>query len=118
MLKPVHVQMMHRALDGRFSVRALAVIVDANVRVDSLRNLVGHAEYHFDDNAFDRDGQLFPVEQPTWNSAAVVLAAHALAGDGPTAGLFRGEGLPLGLTPAELLAAGAEIEAGMARKQD
>ena len=33
------------------------------------------------------------------------------AGDGPTAGLFRGEGLPLGLTPEELLAAGAEIEA-------
>jgi hypothetical protein len=73
---------------------------------------------NFDGNAFERDGQLFPVEQPTWNSAAVVLAAHALAGDGPTAGLFRGEGLPLGLTPAELLAAGAEIEAEMARKRD
>jgi len=38
-----------------------------------------------------------------------------LAGRSPTAGLFRGEGLPLGLTPAELLAAGAEIEAEMAR---
>ncbi|HEY4402406.1 MAG TPA: hypothetical protein VGO38_10280, partial [Acidimicrobiia bacterium] len=63
----------------------------------------------------DRDGQLFPVEQPTWNSAAVVLAAHALSGRAPTAGLFRGEGLPLGLTPAELLAAGAAIEAEMAR---
>lgn len=70
---------------------------------------------NFEGGAFDRDGQLFPVEQPTWNSAAVVLAAHALAGRAPTAGLFRGEGLPLGLTPAELLAAGAEIEAEMAR---
>lgn len=53
MLKPVHVQMMHRALGGRFSVRALGAIVDANVRVDSLWKLVGHAEYHFDDNAFE-----------------------------------------------------------------
>ncbi len=54
MLKPVHVQMTRRALDGKFSERALAVIVQANVQVDSLWNLVGHAEYHFDDNAFER----------------------------------------------------------------
>ncbi len=53
---------------------------------------------NFDDEAFHRDGELYPVEQPTWNSAAVVLAANALGGDGPTAGLFRGEGLPVGLT--------------------
>jgi hypothetical protein len=65
---------------------------------------------NFDNERFERDGQLYPVEQPTWNSAAVVLAAHALGGDGPTAGLFRGEGLPVGLTPEELLAAGVEIE--------
>jgi hypothetical protein len=51
------------------------------------------------------------AEQPTWNSAAVVLAANALGGDGPTAGLFRGVGLPAGLTAEELIAAGAEIEA-------
>ena len=47
-----------------------------------------------------------------------MLAAHALAGHAPTAGLFRGQGLPVGLTPGELLAAGAEIEAEMARKRD
>jgi hypothetical protein len=72
---------------------------------------------NFEGGAFDRDGQLFPVEQPTWNSAAVVLAAHALSGRAPTAGLFRGEGLPVGLTPTELLAAGAAIEAEMARNK-
>jgi hypothetical protein len=72
---------------------------------------------NFEGGAFHRDGELYPVEQPTWNSAAVVLAAHALAGDVPTAGLFRGEGLPIGLTPGELLAAGAEIEAEMAARQ-
>jgi len=65
---------------------------------------------NFDDARFDEPGELFPVEQPTWNSAAVVLAANALGGSGPAAGLFRGEGLPVGLTPEELIAAGAEIE--------
>ena len=53
-----------------------------------------------------------PVEASALNAPATL---PALAGRSPTAGLFRGEGLPLGLTPAELLAAGAEIEAEMAR---
>ena len=67
---------------------------------------------NFDDERFDEPGDYFTAEQPTWNSAAVVLAANALGGDGPTAGLFRGEGLPAGLTAEELIEAGAEIEAG------
>ena len=62
------------------------------------------------EHGFDGDGELFPVEQPTWNSAAVVLAANALGGRGPTSGLLRGEGLPGGLTAEELIAAGVEIE--------
>lgn len=66
---------------------------------------------NFDDDAFHLEGQHFPREQPTWNSAAVVLAANALDGTGPTAGLFRGEGLPTGLSPEELIEAGTEIEA-------
>ncbi len=70
---------------------------------------------NFDDERFHADGELYPVEQPTWNSAAVVLAANALGGTGPTAGLFRGEGLPVGLTPQELIEAGAEIEAQRAK---
>jgi MMP endo-(1,4)-3-O-methyl-alpha-D-mannosidase len=72
---------------------------------------------NFEGGAFEDNGQLYPVEQPTWNSAAVVLAAHALGGEGPTAGLFRGEGLPVGLTPDELLAAGVEIEAERAARR-
>ena len=59
--------------------------------------------------------EYFTAEQPTWNSAAVVLAANALGGDGPTAGLFRGEGLPAGLAAEELIAAGEAIEAEQAR---
>jgi hypothetical protein len=46
----------------------------------------------------------------------VVLAANALGGRGPTAGLFRGEGLPAGLTADELIAAGAEIAAESSRR--
>jgi len=71
---------------------------------------------NFDDEAFHLDGQLYPVEQPTWNSAAVVLACNALGGSGPTAGLFRGEGLPVGLTSAELIAAGEAIESERAKR--
>ncbi|MBV8949287.1 MAG: prenyltransferase, partial [Actinobacteria bacterium] len=59
---------------------------------------------NFDGDAFHRDGELYPVEQPTWNSAAIVLAAHALGGTGLTAGFFRGEGLPAGLDREALLA--------------
>jgi hypothetical protein len=65
---------------------------------------------NFEDERFDEDGELFPAEQPSWNSAAVVLAANALSGTGPTAGLFRGERLPEGLSAAALLAAGVELE--------
>jgi hypothetical protein len=45
-----------------------------------------------------------------------VLAANALAGIGPTAGLFRGERLPEGLSADELLAAGVEIADERARQ--
>ncbi|MGQ0825246.1 MAG: prenyltransferase [Actinomycetota bacterium] len=66
---------------------------------------------NFDGDRFDLRGEYYTAEQPTWNSAAVVLAANALGGTGPTAGLFRGVGLPAGLTADELIEAGAEIEA-------
>ena len=65
---------------------------------------------NFEGERFHRMGEYFTADQPTWNSAAVVLAAHALGGEGPTAGLFRGEGLPVGLSAEELLQAGVEIE--------
>jgi hypothetical protein len=66
---------------------------------------------NFPDARFHAVGEHFTADHPTWNSAAVVLAAHALGGEGPTAGLFRGEGLPVGLSRDELLQAGVEIEA-------
>ncbi len=54
MLQSVHVQMMYAALDGRFSARAMKVVIDANVQVDALWNQLGRHELHFDDNAFEK----------------------------------------------------------------
>jgi hypothetical protein len=71
---------------------------------------------NFAGDRFDVWGEYFTPEQPTWNSAAVVLAANALGGSGPTAGMFRGEGLPGGLTAEELIEAGTAIEADRAAR--
>jgi hypothetical protein len=43
------------------------------------------------------DGKRWPVERTTWTGAAVILAADALCGAGPAAGIFRGADLPRGL---------------------
>jgi hypothetical protein len=66
---------------------------------------------NFEGERFRDAGELYPEEQPTWSSAAAVLAADALGGSGPTSGLFRGERLPVGLEPDDLLAAGVAIAA-------
>ena len=54
MLSRYHVEIMHLALDDLFSSRALARMIKANLRQDSLRGQIGHHEYHFDHNAFDK----------------------------------------------------------------
>ncbi|HET6845300.1 MAG TPA: hypothetical protein VFH29_00615 [Anaerolineales bacterium] len=53
MLVAVHVKMMHQALDGLVSERALKRMIGANIRVDAPWNQLGRHELHFDDNAFD-----------------------------------------------------------------
>jgi len=54
MLTRFHVEMMHLALGDLFSQRALKAIIAANVRQDRVRGQIGHHEYHFDHNAFDK----------------------------------------------------------------
>ena len=54
MLKTYHVEMIHLALDDLFGPRARESIIRANVRQDRLRGQIGHHEYHFDHNAFDK----------------------------------------------------------------
>ena len=84
----------------------LVMALDAIGDVERARQLLGWAQFlrhddgsywcgmNFEGEQFDAPGQYFTADQPTWNSAAVVLATHALEGSGPTAGLFRGESLP------------------------
>ncbi|RPJ19506.1 MAG: hypothetical protein EHM33_30150 [Chloroflexi bacterium] len=45
---------MHLALDENFSVRALETMIKANLNQDRLRGQIGHDEYHFDNNAFEK----------------------------------------------------------------
>ena len=54
MLRPFHIEIMHLALDDVFSPRALEKIIEANLYQDRLLGQIGHDEYHFDNNAFDK----------------------------------------------------------------
>jgi hypothetical protein len=54
MLSRYHIEMMHLALDHVFSPRALAKVIHANLGQDRLRGQIGHHEYHFDHNAFEK----------------------------------------------------------------
>jgi hypothetical protein len=53
MLEVHHTEMTREALDARVSPRALEVMIAANLKQDSPAGLLGHDEYHFDNNAFD-----------------------------------------------------------------
>jgi hypothetical protein len=52
------------------------------------------------------DGKRWPVERSTWTGAAVILAADAITQTSPAAGIFRGDGLPVGVDPASVRCAG------------
>jgi hypothetical protein len=54
MLKKYHVEIMRLALSDTFSRRALEVMMKANLKQDGLRGQIGHDEYHFDNNAFEK----------------------------------------------------------------
>lgn len=54
MLTQYHIEIMLASLGGRFSARAMSVIIQANVGQDRLAGQVGHDEFHFDNNAFEK----------------------------------------------------------------
>jgi hypothetical protein len=62
MLIPVHEEITRAALQGRFSPRAFEIILAANLKQDSWRNLIGHGEIHYDNNALE-DSQRYLNEQ-------------------------------------------------------
>ena len=49
-----HIEMTRLALEDKFSSRALEKIITANVYQDRVRGQIGHDEYHFDNNAFEK----------------------------------------------------------------
>jgi len=51
--KTYHRKLLNEAVGGRFAPHVLDVVTAANLGQDSLSGLVGHPEYHFDDNAFE-----------------------------------------------------------------
>jgi hypothetical protein len=54
MLKPYHIEMTRQAVGGQFSANALEKIIAANLYQDRLLGQIGHDEYHFDGNAFEK----------------------------------------------------------------
>ena len=54
MLTRYHKSITRKALKEQFSLRALEAIVAANLKQDNLSGQIGHDEYHFDNNAFEK----------------------------------------------------------------
>lgn len=57
MLIRYHEEMTREALSPRFSPRALEIIIAANRKQDSWRGLIGHDEFHYDNNAIDKSNR-------------------------------------------------------------
>ena len=54
MLTQYHIEIMLASLGERFRARAMSVIVQANVNQDRIAGQIGHDEFHFDNNAFEK----------------------------------------------------------------
>ena len=54
MLTQYHIEIMLASLGGRLSPRALAAAIQANLHQDRIAGQVGHDEFHFDNNAFEK----------------------------------------------------------------
>lgn len=62
MLIHIHEEMTREALSPRISPRALEIVIAANLKQDSWRGMIGHDEYHFDNNSIEK-GNRYIVEQ-------------------------------------------------------
>ena len=63
MLVRLHAQLLREALDGRLSPRALEAVILGNLGQDNLRGQLGHDEYHFDNNAFEKTRGYLEVQR-------------------------------------------------------
>lgn len=62
MLIQYHESITRKALRAHFSPRALEAIIAANLKQDNIPGQIGHDEFHFDNNAFDK-GYAYIAEQ-------------------------------------------------------
>ena len=72
MIVSVHREMILKAFKDCFSPRALSAIITANLAQDSLVNLVGHDEFHYDNNALD-DSDRYLKEQRGYVLASLLV---------------------------------------------
>jgi len=54
MLPKIHAEIIKQALSVSFGAAALEKIIQANLHQDRLAGQIGHDEYHFDNNAFEK----------------------------------------------------------------
>ena len=85
-----------------------ALALDALGRSDEALDLLTWAQAHRCDDGSYWTGIVYPeretfpfAERTTYTAGAIILAADALSGATPAAGLFRGESLPDGLDLTE-----------------
>lgn len=78
MNREYHTRITQQALETYFSPTALAKIIEASLNQDRLSGQIGHDEYHFDNNAFDKS-YVYIEEQ------RALVISRLLAGDPPSA---------------------------------
>ena len=77
MLKPFHIEMTRLAVGEKFRSNALEKITDANLYQDRLLGQIGHDEYHFDGNAFEKSYAY--VEEQRALTVSSLMANNALS---------------------------------------
>jgi hypothetical protein len=75
MLNQFHIEITHLALDEKFSPRALDKMIKANLIQDRLRGQIGHDEYHFDNNAFEKSNAY--IEEQRAQTISALMANDA-----------------------------------------
>ena len=99
---------------GAETCELVLALVAAGLREEAVAQFAAMQHLRHDDGSYWTglvydDGVHWPVERTTWTAAAVVLAADALAGVGPAAGLFSD---PAALPPVGIPTAVAQSVTG------
>ncbi len=77
MLTQYHIEIMMSALGRRFSPRALAEVINANIYQDRIAGQLGHDEFHFDNNAFAKSYAYMDEQNRLMRAALERSETHA-----------------------------------------